>query len=216
LAAILRVWGATWRLTVQGRERCDGFRDESSGSSLIFAFPHNRLSMLAYCHRDRPLQILNSSSRDGLLMASMCEALGMDSVLGSSSRGGSAALRELARRGRKGLDLGITVDGPRGPRGRVKAGVVALAFLTGSPVIPVSASARPRKIVSSWDRSLLPWPGAKVTVRFGPAMRLDPSADARAREAFRIEIESTLQKLSDQVDRDLGNHPIAPALEEHG
>jgi hypothetical protein len=172
--------------------------------------------MLAYSHRDRPLQLLNSSSRDGLLMSSMCEALGMGSVLGSSSRGGASALREMARRGARGLDLAITVDGPRGPRGRVKPGIVALAALTGAPVIPVSASASPRRVLSTWDRTLLPWPGSKVMVRFGDPFQLDRKADEKQRETFRLQIESALQDMSDELDRRLGQDIIPIAEENHG
>ncbi len=216
LARVLRIFGSTWRLREENWDQSQALRESTARGSFIFAFPHNRLGMLAYSHRDRSLQILNSSSRDGLLMSSMCEALGMDSVLGSSSRGAASALRDLARRGTKGLDLALTVDGPRGPRGRVKPGIVALAALTGSPVIPVSAAAAPRKVLSTWDQTVLPFPFSKVLVRFGEPLWLDRKADEARREEFRLEIEAALQTLSDEVDRALGVSVIAPAQEDHG
>jgi len=208
LARFLRFYGASWRLREEGWERCAAHRID--GGPLIFAYSHNRLSMLAYSHRDRGIQNLISSSRDGIFVAAMCSQLGMGSVMGSSSRGGAAALRELTRRASQGLDLGIAVDGPRGPRGRVKPGIVALAALSGLPVVPVSVSASPSKRFRSWDRHVLPYPFAKVLVRFGEPLLLARKAPEEERESFRLKIEFALASLSENLDRRLGQEPILP------
>jgi hypothetical protein len=93
---------------------------------------------------------------------------------------------------------------------------VALAALTGSPVIPVSAAAAPRKVLSTWDRTVLPFPFSKVLVRFGEPLWLERKADEARRDEFRLEIEAALQTLSDKVDRALGVSVIVPAQEDHG
>jgi len=198
LGRLLRLYGATWRLREEGWDRCAGHR--RGGGPLIFAYTHDRLSILAYSHRDRGIQNLISSSRDGIFVAALCEVMGMGSVMGSSSRGGAAALRELARRGAQGLDLGVAVDGPRGPRWEVKPGIVALAALTGIPVVPVSAGAVPAWRFGSWDRHLLPRPFARVQVRFGEPLSLEREAEESEREAFRLRIEKELRALSRDLD----------------
>ena len=57
---------------------------------------------------------------------------------GSSSRRGPQALLELTTWAERGYDLAITPDGPRGPRYIVQDGVMALAQITGLPIIPFS------------------------------------------------------------------------------
>ena len=83
-------------------------------------------------------------------------------------------------------------------------------------MIPVSASAAPRKVLGTWDHTVLPFPFSKVLVRFGEPLWLERKADEARREEFRLEIESALQTLSDEVDRALGSPTIAPAQEDHG
>jgi lysophospholipid acyltransferase (LPLAT)-like uncharacterized protein len=50
------------------------------------------------------------------------ERLGLSVVTGSSSKGGAHALREMIRLLKRGFRIGITPDGPRGPRMRVQMG----------------------------------------------------------------------------------------------
>jgi len=57
-------------------------------------------------------------------------------VRGSSSRRGPQALLELTTWAERGYDLAITPDGPRGPRYVVQDGAMALAQVTGLPIVP--------------------------------------------------------------------------------
>ncbi len=216
LGRFMRLYGTTWRLREENREGVEALRPSCPHGAVIYAIPHSRLSMLAYSHRDRHPQVLISSSRDGIFMTAIAQAMGLGTVAGSSSRGGAAALREMVRRSARGLDIAITVDGPRGPRGRVKPGILALAAMTGAPVLPVSAAAAPRKIFRSWDKTVLPLPFSRVLVRHGEPLWLARDADEAGRDAFRLEIERALQTLTDDLDRRLSAEPIPPDEESDG
>jgi len=96
----------------------------------------------------------------------------VQAVRGSSSRGGAGALRGLLKALKKGNCALMAVDGPRGPRGEVKPGIVYLARRTGVPVYPVSvAVSRGRRLARAWDQFLLPGPWARTVVCFGEPWR---------------------------------------------
>jgi lysophospholipid acyltransferase (LPLAT)-like uncharacterized protein len=149
-------------------------------------------------HGARAVQVLASRSRDGELVAAVVRRVGLGTARGSSSRGGAAGLRALAATLRAGGDVAVVPDGPRGPRERVQPGVVALAALTGAPVVPLAFAAHPARRLGSWDRFLVPWPFARCAVVFGPPMAVARDAD---REAARREIERALADVTLAADR---------------
>jgi lysophospholipid acyltransferase (LPLAT)-like uncharacterized protein len=93
-----------------------------------------------------------SQSRDGDIIARVARDQGIASVRGSSSRGGTAALRALARAMReRGLCGGVTPDGPRGPRQVLQPGALLAARLAGALVVPIGLGFSRKKVFGSWD-----------------------------------------------------------------
>jgi len=187
-AAGLRAWGATWRFSEHGPDpfaAADGPR--------IGACWHADLLVLAWAFRDRGMVGLASRSRDGDRVAEALRALGYaEPVRGSSTRGGAAALRALARRVGDGATVSVQVDGPRGPARVAKPGVLHLARVTGVPVLPVRFDARPAWRFASWDRTLLPGPGARVLLRWGEPISVSAAATDAELEALRRRLEAAL------------------------
>ena len=64
--------------------------------------------------------------------------LGVKAVWGSSNRNALSGLRGLKRVLDTGKVATITPDGPRGPARKAAMGPVALAQLTGKPILPVA------------------------------------------------------------------------------
>src|SRR6516225_5637238 len=128
----------------------------------IYTFWHENLLMPAY-HYGRPdIWVLISQHADGQMIAEACRHLRFKLVRGSATRGGVEAVRQMLRFGDR-VHLGITPDGPRGPRRRVKAGLVYLAARTGLPIVPTGIGYdRPWRL-RSWDRFALPRPGSLST-----------------------------------------------------
>jgi lysophospholipid acyltransferase (LPLAT)-like uncharacterized protein len=128
-------------------------------------------------HRREGIVTMASRSKDGDIIAGWLERNGYSVVRGSSSRGGSEALREMVRRVRAGSSAALTVDGPTGPPRRVQPGIVELARLTGGWILPItSSSARPR-FLQSWDRYLLPRPFSRNVVVYGEAFAVPREGD---------------------------------------
>ena len=166
---------------------------------------HNRniLASFAYLAHARPgrrFRPLVSSSRDGSLAAAAMHSLGVDCIRGSSSRGGSKALRDMLWAVRRGEDLGVTPDGPRGPRYVVQLGVLITARMTGIPIIPMAYQARRRKELRSWDAMIVPWPFTRLHYAYGAPLRVPKQADDAEMERCRLQLQSELMRLVELVD----------------
>lgn len=189
---------ATVRCRREGAEHLTELRKE--GSPVIFVFWHGRLLPLAHYHGNEGIVVLVSEHADGEYIARIIQHYGFGTVRGSSTRGGVRGLKGLVRQARKGRDLGITPDGPQGPAGEVKMGVLAAARLTGLPLVPVSAGASRAWSLPSWDRFLVPKPFSRVRIAYGPPRWVprDATDDRLVREADALQRE--LDRLTAAVD----------------
>ena len=173
-------------------------------SPVIFALWHNRLilSLPSYRkyflarHPHRRLVALISASKDGALLSRLMTHHGVESVRGSSSRRGGQALKELISLIRRGYDVAITPDGPRGPKYEVQDGVVMMAQLTGLPVVPMSAQLYSKKVLGSWDGFQVPLPFARCDIRMGEPVWVDRKGDDVVREAARRQIQERMMALT--------------------
>lgn len=178
----------------------------------VFAFWHGRLLMMTCVWpRDRPMNMLASQHRDGQMMARIVSYFGIRSVAGSSTKGGLAALRGLLRVLKAGEWVGVTPDGPGGPRMRASSGVVNIARMAGVPIIPAAYSAEKRFVARSWDRFVVPLPFSKGVFVFGRPIEVPKEASEAALEALREEIEVRLNALTLAADSRMGHAPIDPA-----
>ncbi len=145
-AATIQLLGQSMAWTAYGSEQVDRLYQE--GRNIIIAFWHGQQLMMPLAYRGRQARILISQHRDGELIYRIVKRFGFGAIRGSTTRGGQGALRQLIRSGRQGLDLVITPDGPKGPRHRVQSGVVALAKVTGMPIIPLTFACSKKKSFS--------------------------------------------------------------------
>jgi len=201
-SVLIRILGTTWRMEIRGGEHLEQARKMSE--SVIFVFWHGRLLVLSWSHRGSKVYILASEHYDGDLMGKTIEWLGFGHLKGSTTRGGTRALRELRSLLGGGQDIGLTVDGPKGPRGKVQQGATELSRLASSAVLPVSDTACGRKIFGSWDRFQVPVPFARVIVEYGEPLIVPAGAGAEERERLRIELERRLGELTSRLDREMG------------
>jgi lysophospholipid acyltransferase (LPLAT)-like uncharacterized protein len=171
------------------------------GQNVIYAFWHGRLLYLMYRYRGSDVCILVSRSQDGELLSRVLRRFGLPTVRGSSSRGGQRSLLALVRHLRRGGSVALAPDGPRGPRQRAQVGVIALARLAGVPIVPLAVGARWKVECHSWDRFLLPLPFSRVVVAYAEPVMISAHADPALMEQKRQELEHTLLKLTDEVDR---------------
>ena len=174
----------------------------AAGAPAIYVVWHARLLLLPYLYRRRGLFALVSRSEDGSMISDLVRRFGFVTVRGSSSRGGAEGLRALARAIRESHSVVLVPDGPRGPREVLKAGVVALARLTGVRVVPVALGASSEWRARSWDEFRIPKPFSRCVVRFGEPILVPRDAVGAGEETARKEIEAALTAITWQVDEE--------------
>jgi hypothetical protein len=171
---------------------------------VIFAIWHNRLALSLILYRrhvqrrlpHRHMAAMVSASKDGGLLARVLERFGVQPVRGSTSRRGPQALLELTTWAERGFDLAITPDGPRGPRYVVQDGVMALAQLTGQPIVPVSYHLYWKLRLRSWDGFQVPLPFSRCEVCLAEPVLVPRDASDTHREELRLRLEETLKKIT--------------------
>ncbi len=144
----------------------------------IICFWHARMLMIPASIPRWDGYVLISSHRDGAFIADAMRLIGIKTVRGSSTRGGARAMLEMVRKARRlGCDLGITPDGPRGPREVIQPGTVQLAMKTGLPLLPVCYATRRHWRARSWDRFYIPSPFTRGVFMFGDYVFIDRDED---------------------------------------
>jgi hypothetical protein len=172
---------------------------------LICCVWHNRLALCLMLYErwigrrfaGRRLAAMVSASRDGGVLAQGLKLFGVEPVRGSSSRRGRQALLEMTSWAEKGYDLAITPDGPRGPRYQIQDGIIALAQVTGLPILPASYHLNWKICLKSWDRFQVPLPLSRCTVRVAEIMRIPRETTEEEREVFRQQLERRMREITE-------------------
>jgi lysophospholipid acyltransferase (LPLAT)-like uncharacterized protein len=128
---------------------------------------------------------LVSPSRDGQLLTSLLKHYEIDCVRGSSSRRGASALRHLIRKAQAGFSIGMTPDGPRGPRYQVKPGIVFLAKKSGLEIVPIgSAYQHAWTLKKAWDHFVIPKPFSKAVCFVSKPLVISSELDTEQAQAL--------------------------------
>jgi lysophospholipid acyltransferase (LPLAT)-like uncharacterized protein len=215
ISRYVRLVKATSRWQTVGGEHPEKLWD--AGKPFILSFWHGRLLMMPLLwRRGSPIHLLISHHRDGELIARAMVPFGFSFIRGSASKpgrknkGGTGALRAILRQLRLNECVGMTPDGPRGPRMRASSGVVAAARLAQVPILPVTYAVARRRVINSWDRFILPWPFNRGVYLWGEPIDVH-SDTTESPEQAALRLETIMNGLCDEADRLCGHAPIAPA-----
>ena len=172
--------------------------------AIIVVFWHERLFAMPYLWPSRhPLCALQSPHADGRMMAACIQRFGIGTVWGSSSRSPLSGLRGMKRALEDGRSVAITPDGPRGPARIAARGAVALARLTGRPILPLSWSATACWRAGGWDRMVIPKPLSRGRLVMGRLIHVPPGGcrDSKDRlEGYQQVVETSLTELGSCAD----------------
>ncbi len=164
---------------------------------LIWAFWHNSLFVIPHLFNHylphRPGGALTSASKDGEILAAFLERFNVQPIRGSSSRQGVAALLEMRRLIADGYDVGITPDGPRGPRYRLNPGIITLAQKTDALVMPIRVRYSRCWRLRTWDQFEIPFPFARVEIVLMPLQRIAATSTEEEFERERAQLEHLLR-----------------------
>jgi lysophospholipid acyltransferase (LPLAT)-like uncharacterized protein len=194
----LLILKATIKIEHANREAIEPFWQR--GESYLACFWHGRLLAMPFAYKGCRIKVLISRHGDGEFISRIVGYFGIEAVRGSSRRGAMSSAREILGELKQGTSIAITPDGPKGPRYRIKQGIIEMARVTQKPIIPVTYSANRKKVFASWDRFVLPYPFSKVLFLWGDPVYVDRDVDSEGLETIRQGVERTLVSLTEAAD----------------
>ena len=168
--------GVTAKISWFGKEITDELMEKSQ--PFIICAWHHDIYFSSWLLKDFELTALISSSKDGEYINQILSGFGFRAVRGSSTRGGIGAMKQLVRCLKDGNAVAITPDGPQGPIHKIQEGIVALAKMTGVPIIPWRYEASSCWKLNSWDSHKIPKPTTKIRSVFGQPLYVPKSASS--------------------------------------
>ncbi|MDR2100742.1 MAG: DUF374 domain-containing protein, partial [Campylobacteraceae bacterium] len=106
-------------------------------------------------------------------------------IRGSSRKGAVKALIQAMSALKKGSDVGITPDGPKGPVHSISDGVSVLAFKCSVPVIAAGYTLNSFWQLKSWDKARVPKPFSTITYKLSKPLYLNDLGKEEANEKIK-------------------------------
>jgi lysophospholipid acyltransferase (LPLAT)-like uncharacterized protein len=177
-----RLYRPAWRINTTHR-KAGPIKDP-----VIFACLHRDiLPAIRYCRPARPT-LLVSKSPDGQILKRTIGGKDYAFVMGSTGHDGGRGFKDLLRVLRCGHNVGLAVDGPRGPFGHVHDGVLLLARRSGCAILPLRIDGGRCIELRTWDKTIVPLPLARVRITECPPIRVPIDADDDVLGALRREL----------------------------
>jgi len=197
-----------WELI--GREHFEALEQDDQG--FILAFWHSRLLMAATVRGETQKRVfmLISTHRDGEIIANAVKPFGIEFIRGSAAnpkktfkeKSGAPALVQMINALETGDVVGVTPDGPRGPRQKAQLGVIKLAQMAGVPILPAAYATSRGMRLNTWDRFWLALPFSKGIFAVGaPLPAPSKAADI---SAYRTELTTALNSITILADTKVG------------
>ncbi|MFO0883743.1 MAG: lysophospholipid acyltransferase family protein [Pirellulales bacterium] len=209
IARINILWMSTVRVEIDP-VLSENHDPRKTARGIIYVFWHEDLFYLGYLVSNTPTDCLISRSRDGEYFTQILHSMKVGTVRGSTNRGGAQAILQVMRSD-ENRNLGVTPDGPRGPRRNFQAGAIFLASRSGMPIIPIAIGYQNAWRAKSWDRTAFAKPFSRIVLMGGPLTHIPPDIEADEIETYRQQMELTLNELHDRADaRAINLGKIAP------
>ena len=197
----IRIVGPTLRVCVSREE---GAQETVEQRPLIGSFWHACIIPATFMCRNLGVRVMSSNSYDGEYMGRIIRKFGFVAVKGSSSRNAVRALLGLRRALGDGWSVAFTLDGPRGPRYKVKPGPVALARSSGVPLTMFHMAVDRAWVLNTWDRLIIPKPFSRVLMRFGKLIPVPADATDDELERYTDELQSSLDRVREFAEANIG------------
>ncbi|MGB7866238.1 MAG: lysophospholipid acyltransferase family protein, partial [Candidatus Sulfotelmatobacter sp.] len=196
----IRLIGPTLRVCVSREE---GAQQIVGQRPLVLNFWHACIIPATYLFRNCGIRVMSSNSYDGEYMGRIIHKFGFVAVKGSSSRNAVRALLGLRRALQHGWSVAFSLDGPRGPRYKVKPGPVALSRSSGVPMSTFHIAVERAWVLNTWDRLIIPKPFSLVLLRFGKLIPVPPDATDADVERYQQDLQDSLDRVREFAEGNL-------------
>lgn len=205
---VIRLYLSLMRITVVNEKDEEMVINRlESGQKMIAAIWHQRIFIaMRYARRLSRFSpsVMISQSRDGEMIADIYSRFHFRPVRGSSSRGGKEALSAMITDLEQNLFAVHVLDGPRGPRGVIKPGLIVMAQSSGAPIFPFYITVDRAWVLNSWDRTLIPKPFSRIFIRWGTPFYVPEHLDDAGFENIRQQIEQHMKENQTRDDQEFG------------
>ena len=168
----------------------------------VFALWHAHQCGVFSCNLERKTAIMVSNSKDGEIISRAANAMGVETVRGSHQRGGARATYELIKKIKdEDVNGAITIDGPKGPKRIVKKGIIEIARMTNTPIVPAVWWSKDWTFLKfkSWDEFRFPLIGTRLVMLFGEPIEVPENPSEEQIEEIRLKVQNSLNELYDDV-----------------
>ena len=191
---LIRTYSRTFRLQVSNETPWLNHY-QNGGTVLLCTWHQQFFPAIRYFQKYKTFHpsIMISQSRDGEFIAGVANRSGWYTVRGSSTRGGRDAAKKMILRLKETRVGAHILDGPKGPIGRVKPGIILLALATDAAVVPIYVDAQKAWFFNSWDRFFIPKPFSRVDIQFGDMIQFERTKEEGIFEKYRKQLEETMR-----------------------
>ena len=171
----------------------------SKKKSFLVCFWHNRILMAPFCWEDqeKKFKMLISSHPDGRIISHAVSYFGISTISGSSRKNTLSSIKEILNEIKNNNIIGITPDGPKGPKEKVKPGLLNLLKKNHLPIIPLSYSAKFNFRLNTWDKFLFVTPFNKFVAVWGEPFFYNKKESDKKNI---LNLEKEIQRISDLSD----------------
>jgi len=143
-----------------------------NGEPFILAFWHSQLMMVSFSWSyKKKINILASGHSDGRFGAKVGNFFKLNNIQ-TSNENNKLSLRSVFQLLKSQQYIGITPDGPRGPKEKVSEGIIKIAKSANVPIIPLGQWSSRNFTLKSWDSFLITLPFSKCNFVWGKGIEI--------------------------------------------
>lgn len=188
-------WSKSFDLKIAHYDASANPARKEFNDTCIFVFWHEYILLPTMIWGNSNITLMVSQHRDGDWLVNTAKHIGFDAIRGSTTRGGSTAIR-ACREKMKTHSLGVTPDGPKGPRREMALGAIYLASRLQRPIVPVGFGYQSPYRFRTWDQFAVPQPGSRVRAIMGPKIHVPQKAGRDELEQYRLSITEDINALT--------------------
>lgn len=195
----------TSKVNLKNRKKIESLLERNE--SFIYSFWHDQLLMCPLTWQSNSnIKVLISKHRDGDIIAQLISNLGFEAIRGSThktnkikNKGGLLSARKMIKSLKNGISIGISPDGPKGPRHKVSEGILSISRLSKSVILPVGIGFKKKWVLNTWDKFIIPKPFNEITVIWGDP--IPAITNEKNNHQFKTKLESKMNNLTAQANK---------------
>ena len=149
--------------------------------SFIYALWHDQLLLSPFTWQTKNrIDILISKHKDGDIIADLIKCHGFNSIRGSTNNPNKekekntiSSIRKIIKTLKANVSIGITPDGPRGPRHKVSEGTINIARISNKKILPMALAYKEKWVLNTWDKFIIPKPFNKICIVWGDPIDIE-------------------------------------------